>query len=464
MENIFKKIENELDTLPIAEKVEILKKLRGQVDEIDGRMVELLSERTLRSVMIGKIKKSLGLPTYNPEREKEISSRISKFANEPLTQAALIRIYERIIDESRAVQKLDANKFNFLNSLKVNSKISFSNLLTKKQWIIVAVFFVCTVLLLTYILFSPNYYEARGPLRFEIKEGEPLTEIVDHLYEKKIISSKFNMKLATFLSGREKDLRAARFYIPNGLSYLDLIDLFVNGKADFMREVKIRDGLTIKWMAFIIKREVFVDSTAFVNIARDSAFINSLGLKYKTLQGYLMPGEYGIYERSSAREVIEKMYNSTIEFFTDSLKERSKELGYSLHQIITLASIIKGETNRISEMPTIAQVYYNRLKIGMRLQADPTVQYIQPNGWKNLTFKDLKMDSPYNTYIYSGLPPGPINNPGRNALMAALYPDSSKYLYFVAGGDGRHNFSNNYSQHLREVAKLRRYLKSQKRK
>ena len=133
MENIFKKIENELDTLPIAEKVEILKKLRGQVDEIDGRMVELLSERTLRSVMIGKIKKSLGLPTYNPEREKEISSRISKFANEPLTQAALIRIYERIIDESRAVQKLDANKFNFLNSLKVNSKISFSNLLTKSS-------------------------------------------------------------------------------------------------------------------------------------------------------------------------------------------------------------------------------------------------------------------------------------------------------------------------------------------
>ena len=115
MENIFKKIENELDTLPIAEKVEILKKLRGQVDEIDGRMVELLSERTLRSVMIGKIKKSLGLPTYNPEREKEISSRISKFANEPLTQAALIRIYERIIDESRAVQKFDSNKFYFFN-------------------------------------------------------------------------------------------------------------------------------------------------------------------------------------------------------------------------------------------------------------------------------------------------------------------------------------------------------------
>lgn len=464
MENLFKKIEYELDSLSIAEREDILKKLRGQVDEIDLKIVDLLSERTLHSVLIGKIKKSLGLPTYSPEREKEISIRISTFAKEPLSKGALIRIYERIIDESRAVQKLDTTRINSLTNFKSSNKISFTNLLTKRQWLIVAAFFVFLVSLLTYILFTPNYYPGKGPIRFEIRQGEPLADIVDNLYDKGIIQSKFNMRLATFLSGREKDLRAARFYIPNGLSYLDLLDLFVNGKADFIREVKIRDGLTIKWMAYVIKREVYVDSTAFVNLARDSAYVNSLGLKYKTLQGYLMPGEYGIYEKSSAREVIEKMYNSTIQFFSDSLLARAKKLGYTMHQIITIASIIKGETNRSDEMPTIAQVYYNRLKIGMRLQADPTVQYIQPNGWKNLTYKDLKMDSPYNTYIYSGLPPGPINNPGRDALMAALYPDSNKYLYFVANGDGGHNFSTNYSQHLRQVAKLRRYLKSQKRK
>ena len=102
--------------------------------------------------------------------------------------------------------------------------------------------------------------------------------------------------------------------------------------------------------------------------------------------------------------------------------------------------------------------------IGKALESDATINYATNKNDPTPSAQDLEINSPYNTYIYSGLPPGPINNPGRNALMAALYPDSSKYLYFVAGGDGRHNFSNNYSQHLREVAKLRRYLKSQKRK
>ena len=113
------------------------------------------------------------------------------------------------------------------------------------------------------------------------------------------------------------------------------------------------------------------------------------------------------------------------------------------------------------EMPRIAGVYHNRLRIGMKLQADPTIQYLLPGGWRKLLYKDLQIESPYNTYKYAGLPPGPINNPGKNAILAALYPEDNNYIYFVADGKGKHNFSKTYNQHLRYVREYRRFIRSQ---
>jgi UPF0755 protein len=139
---------------------------------------------------------------------------------------------------------------------------------------------------------------------------------------------------------------------------------------------------------------------------------------------------------------------------------RAKELGYTPHQVLTMASIIDGETNKTEEMPVIAGVYYNRLRIGMRLQADPTVQYLIPGGWKRLIYDDLNIDSPYNTYKFAGLPPGPINNPGKEAIRAALYPQKHKYIFFVADGNGGHKFAESYTQHLRLVNEYREWLKS----
>jgi UPF0755 protein len=115
-------------------------------------------------------------------------------------------------------------------------------------------------------------------------------------------------------------------------------------------------------------------------------------------------------------------------------------------------------------MPIIASVYFNRLKRGMKLEADPTIQYLQPNGWKRLLYKDLKIKSPYNTYIHVGLPPGPINNPSKEAILAALYPAHTDFLYFVADGTGGHEFSKTYSRHIRNVNRYRRWLREQQKK
>ena len=138
------------------------------------------------------------------------------------------------------------------------------------------------------------------------------------------------------------------------------------------------------------------------------------------------------------------------------------EIGFTTHEILTLASIIEGETNIIEEMPRISGVYHNRLRRGMKLQADPTIQYLIPGEWRRVLFKDLEIDSPYNTYKYKGLPPGPINNPGKDAILAALYPEQNKYLYFVADGKGGHSFSKTFNEHSRKVIQYRKWVRSQR--
>ena len=339
--------------------------------------------------------------------------------------------------------------------------IKISNIFSKAQWAIVASVFVAIVLIGYLTFFTSNHFDKPSPFTFEIKDGESFTSVTERLYDQTIIPSKFNFKVAGFIYGAQTKVKAARYKIQNDISYLDLLDLFVNGPADYLRAVKINDGQTIKWLGAKVKRDVKIDSAAFVNLANNKEFIKSLGLNVSSLEGYLFSKTYKMYENTSPEEALQIFHKGFTDYFDDKLKQRAKELGLSVHQVLTLASIIKGETNLVSEMPTISAVYHNRLKIGMRLQADPTIQYLLPGGWRRLTYQDLRIESPYNTYKYSGLPPGPINNPGKNAIMAALYPEKNNYLYFVASGNGGHKFAKSYSDHLKNVAQYRKWLNEQ---
>jgi len=340
-------------------------------------------------------------------------------------------------------------------------KNSFKSLLSKKEIFIISVFFISLIIIGYSIFFTPNHFQQNSPITFEIKDGESFTSVTERLYEQSIIPSKFNFKAAGFLYGAQTKVKAARYQIPNDLSYLDLLDLFVNGPADYLRTIRINDGQTLKWLGAKVRRDVKIDSSTFVNLAANKEFIRSLGLNVTTLEGYFFSKTYKIYENSTPEEAIKKFYEALNDFFVDSLKQRAKSIGFTIHQVLTLASIIKGETDFADEMPTISGVYHNRLRIGMRLQADPTIQYLLPGGWRRLTYQDLNIISPYNTYKYSGLPPGPINNPGKNAIMAALYPEKNNYLYFVASGNGGHRFAKTYSDHLKNVAQYRKWLKEQ---
>ena len=340
-------------------------------------------------------------------------------------------------------------------------KSKFTNLLTRWDVLLVlAIFFL--VLIFSYItFFTPNYYSTEAPVIFDITKGESFSSVADRLSTIGIIPSKINFKIAGFIYGAERKIRAARFQIPNGLSYLDLLDLFISGKCDYQRTLTIKPGQTIKWLAHRLQKYVYIDSTEFVDVANNNEFADSLGLKQNSFEGYLFASDYEIYERSSPSEAINIFYNGFKEFYNDTLMTRTKELGFTVHEIVTLASIIKGETNKEDEMARIAGVYHNRLRIGMKLQADPTIQYVIPVGWRRLTFKDLELDSPYNTYKYFGLPPGPINSPGQPAILAALYPEKNNYLYFVADGAGGHLFGKTLNEHNNNVKKYREYINKQ---
>lgn len=462
MDNIYKKIETELDTLSLQEKEELLLKLREGIDGIDKQLVGLLSKRTLHSVLVGRVKRSMNLPTYNPKREKEIAQRISKYVEEPLTKEVLIRIYERILDESRAIQREELDKGNIFNISAAKMKIGLGKLLSRVEFVIVAVFFIVVLAAMYFTFYTSNYYKVPGPVKVELRKGESLSEITNDLFSKGIIPRKINFKIAAFIYGAEKKMKAARYYIPNGLSYLDLVDYLVDGKGDLLKSVVVVPGSSLNMVASTLNSDVFTDSTDILKLSRNRDFLDSLGIQAPSMLGYILPRKYDIYERSSPDEVLKDLYSGFQHFMTDSLKQRARQIGYSISQIVTMASIVEGETNKKTEMPVIAGVYYNRLKSGMKLQADPTVEFARQKQWGRLNSNDLKIQSAYNTYIIDGLPPGPINNPDKAAILAALYPSKTNYMYFVADGNGGHLFSTNFQEHIRKADKYHKMLNAKR--
>jgi UPF0755 protein len=340
-------------------------------------------------------------------------------------------------------------------------KVTLGSVLNKKELVLIALFFLCVLGFMYRVFFTLHYYKLNAPVTFEVKKGESFSQIANSLYLNGVIPGKSAFKIAGFLYGAERRIKPARYYIPNGLSYLDLLDYFINGKADFLKSVFLFPASTSRSYAARLKVELFVDPDAFLNEIKNRHLLDSLGVHANSFEGYLLPQEYDFYENSSPREIICKLYKAFHKFYSDSLKNEISGTGRSLHNIITMASIVNGETNKKEEMPVIAGVYYNRLRIGMKLQADPTLQFLFQGGWRRLMNKDLQINSPYNTYKFAGLPPGPINNPGKAAIWAAVFPEKHDYFYFVADGKGGHIFARNYSEHLRNVDAYKERIKNQ---
>jgi UPF0755 protein len=218
--------------------------------------------------------------------------------------------------------------------------------------------------------------------------------------------------------------------------------------------VTIRERSTLAQVARRLERSLGVEAESIEVAARDANLLKRVGSRGESLEGYLFPTRYYFPTEVTAHELVRQMVDTFEARWMPHWNERLQELGMSRHQVVVLASIIEGEMPHEADRPYVSSVYHNRLKRGMRLQADPTVIYAL-GGWRRLTRDDLDVESPYNTYRVYGLPPGAITQPTTASIVAALYPTPSDYLYFVADADGRHHFTRTYRQHLSMIRMIR---------
>ncbi len=339
---------------------------------------------------------------------------------------------------------------------KISEDTSFS---TFKKNIKVFVFFLGILVVLAFIFFSlmlsPKNISDNNDRSFTVKRGIPAKHLAMELERQGLIKNSFAFNFYAKLKGLDMKIKSGTYVLNPSMTAHEVLSKMVSGdiKSDDI-VVTVPEGSTLEQIAGIFEKQNLVSKDDFINAAK----IDNYRAKYDFLQdfpntsleGLLYPDTYFFRRGESAEFYIEKMLNRFYEiyFIENNFNEKEKGLGIDTYQVITIASIIEAEAKLSEEKPIVASVFYNRLKKGIPLQSCATVIYALKEHKEHLATEDLKVDSPYNTYIYAGFPPGPIGSPGLEAIFSAVNPETTNYLYFVANGDGSHTFSETYSAHL----------------
>ncbi len=311
-----------------------------------------------------------------------------------------------------------------------------------------------SVLLLSWI-FLPFY--SADPMNILIPAGADSFEIATILRQQGVIKNKFFFILLSRIFNWEKDLKAGNYEFSSS-NMIDVLRKLKRGEIRRSR-ITIPEGLPEWEVLQILEKEGIIKKDDFLALVSDPGIFKeefSFLRSVESLEGYLYPDTYYFFIEENGAEVIRKFLLRFQEIVLPFYEEKIPRNDLSAEEIIILASIVEKEAGISLEKPIIAAVFHNRLEKGMKLRADPTVKYALGNFQERLTYGDLTVPSPYNTYLYYGLPPGPISNPGKDSIYAVLYPDEVDYLYFVAKGDGSHKFSDTYEEHLKAVYEYRK--------
>lgn len=290
----------------------------------------------------------------------------------------------------------------------------------------------------------------------EIAPGSGTRAIGDALVAAGVVRDSLTYRIAVWQSGDARRLKAGEYRFDRPMTAREVVDKIAKGEVDLVR-ITFREGLTIADMAALFETQGLGTAASFREAAGTAASIADLDPVATDLEGYLFPETYAVSRHVEAAKLVAAMVDRFRVVLTPELQEAARARGLTLRQFVTLASIVEKETGAASERAMVAAVYSNRLKIGMGLQCDPTVIYaLQRAGTYdgNLRRDDLAFDSPYNTYKYAGLPPGPIAAPGKDAMEAAAHPADVGYLYFVSRNDGTHAFASSLDEHNRNVQKF----------
>jgi UPF0755 protein len=294
--------------------------------------------------------------------------------------------------------------------------------------------------------------ENTDTVAIQVNAGQPFKITTDNLYAQGLIHSPFRFNLIARLKGYDKKLKAGEYLISRSMSPLIILEKLKKGEVRLYK-LTIPEGFNIYQIAELIEKADFANKADFIKAATDAALVRQKLVQADTFEGYLFPDTYFFPKNISVQKIIITMVDRFWSVFKPEWKNQAQAQGFTLHQVVTLASIIEKETGAPFERPIISSVFHNRLKKKMRLESDPTVIYGIQDFDGNLTRKHLATLTPYNTYRIKGLPAGPIANPGQASLEAALFPTHTPYIYFVSKKDRTHQFSTNLKDHNKAVRK-----------
>lgn len=343
------------------------------------------------------------------------------------------------------------NSFKNFKSWKDTPSMALKPLLL----VVVVLFFVIIggALLST----GSNNSASDEPIYFRVQEGMTASEIGRELEAKGVIDSKFKFWFIAKLNNYDSKFKVGSYVLHKGMVQRDVLQKLVDGDTTIVR-FTVPEGFQVRDIAAKLDREGIVSEKKFLTLASKYApykYMNSGNNVEIISEGFLFPDTYEIDTTGDEEAVLKMMTQDFDTRLTEEMRQRAKEMNMSIHELITLASIVEVEAGSDKDRPIIAQVFLKRLEIGMPLQSCATILYAMHKRKEDLSIEDTKWDSPYNTYMNPGLPPGPISNPGLASIQAVLHPADTNYLYFVADHDGNTYYSSSYSEHLDLVNQLR---------
>lgn len=293
-----------------------------------------------------------------------------------------------------------------------------------------------------------------SPQIIYIPPRTPFNQIAKLLHEKGLIRSPFGFTLEAWRLKLMDKLKAGEYELDPRMTPKEILQVLAEGKI-ITYLITIPEGYNLEEIAHLIAKTPICTKEEFLALTHDQKFLKTLKVPADSAEGFIFPDTYAYYRGLSCRALVTKMIRHFWEVW-EEFQPRAQELNLDVLEVVTLASIVEKEAMYPGERPLIAGVFWNRLKRGMPLQADPTVRYALKKFKRRLRHRDLRVKNPYNTYVYTGLPPGPICSPGRDSIRAVLYPEKTDYLYFVAKGDGTHYFSKTLKEHQRAINLYRR--------
>ena len=335
--------------------------------------------------------------------------------------------------------------------------MNFINRIREKKFPIaifsVALMVIGVALFLT-LLRTPSKIENGSTLTIQIPKGSSFAKIAEILSDTGLVRNKFSFYFLAILKNAPRHVRAGEYEIATSMSPSVILDKLTRGEIKGYR-ILVPEGYGMHQIAANLADMGLAKEKRFIQLCGDRTFLSSLGIQAASAEGYLFPATYVLTKSMNEEEIIRLMVEKFWNKITPAITKRAEELGFSLDQILTIASMIEKEAQLKEEKVLIAAVFYNRLKMSMRLQSDPTAVYGLAKFQGAITRAHLRKTTPYNTYQINGLPPGPISNPGFDSIIAALYPAQVDYLYFVSKNDGSHQFSTNLSRHNAAVVRFR---------